>query len=107
MSQRPYVRFSEVKERISIEDCLEVLGIREQFRQQGKGLSGVCPLPQHQHGPQPNPDQFKINRLESGESVFFCHGDCKRGGDVILFGKLMTGLSDAHIRFWFPPLVRF
>ncbi|REJ88598.1 MAG: toprim domain-containing protein [Planctomycetota bacterium] len=100
MSGRAYVSFAEVKQRISIVDALEVLGLADRFRKEGKTYVGVCPLPLHQHGPSPNASQFKIT-VRDGESVFYCFGDCQRGGDVIEFVKLMTGLDNRHVRFWF------
>lgn len=100
MSARAYVSFAEVKERISIVDALQVFGVSQQFQTVGKTVSGVCPLPAHKHGPSPNPNQFKIT-IRDGVSVFHCFGDCQRGGDVIEFVKLMTGLDHQHVRFWF------
>lgn len=100
MSERPYVSFDEVKRRVTILDALEVFGLADRFRREGKTYAGVCPLPGHVHGPSPNPNQFKI-ALQNEVSVFHCFGDCQRGGDVIEFVKLMTGLDHAHVRFWF------
>ena len=98
--QRPYVNFSEVKERIPIPDALAVLGLAERFDRKGDTLSGVCPLPGHKHGPHPNPEQFKINRRE-GVWLWHCFGDCQRGGDVVELVKAMTSYDNAHVRFWF------
>lgn len=101
MSQtRPYVNFAEVKEKISIMDAMEVFGIADRFQWKGKTLVGCCPLPAHPHGPEPNAEQFKVD-IKNGRSVFFCFGDCKAGGSVIDFCMAMTGLDEAHIRFWF------
>lgn len=103
-AQRPYVSFAEVKERVSIPDVLEIMGIAHKFTGKGDHLSGICPLPQHHHGPRPNAEQFKIDR-KNGTWLYKCFGDCngKAGGagDVIAFVKAMTGLTDAHVRFWF------
>jgi DNA primase len=103
-AKRPFVSFSEVKEKISIPDVLEVLGIAQQFTRKADHLSGCCPLPQHRHGPRPNPEQFKID-CKRGTWLYKCFGDCSGqpggAGDVIEFVKAMTGLSDAHVRFWF------
>lgn len=103
-AHRPYVSFAEVKEKISIPDVLDVLGISPQFTRKADHLAGTCPLPQHQHGPRPNSAQFKIDR-KNGTWLYKCFGDCngKPGGagDVVEFVKAMTGLSDAHVRFWF------
>jgi DNA primase len=101
MTQRPYVSFQEIKKKVPIPDVLEVLGIADQFRRKGDSLTGVCPLPSHQHGPSPNPEQFKINRKEDGLWLWKCFGDCDKGGDVIEFVKQMAGLDNAHVRFWF------
>jgi DNA primase len=100
MSERPYVSFAEVKQQITIPDTLELFGIADRFRKEGKTLTGVCPLKSHTHSLSPNPNQFKI-AVRDGVSVFHCFGDCQRGGDVIEFVKLMTGLDDSHVRFWF------
>lgn len=100
MTERAYVSFVEVKQKISVPDVLEVLGVADQFQQIGQTLTGTCPLPDHRHGPQPNRTQFKVN-VKDGISLWHCFGDCQRGGDVIEFAKAMTGYDDAHIRFWF------
>lgn len=97
---RPYIDFKEVKRVISIPDVLESFGLLDRFIRRGETLTGVCPLPQHQHGPSPNPEQFKINQKD-GVWLWHCFGDCQRGGDVIEFTKAMTGHSDAHVRLWF------
>lgn len=103
---RPYVDFREVKARISIPDVLKVFGISDQFRPRGQALVGVCPFPNHQHGPRPNAHQFVID-CKKGVWLYRCFGDCSAdpngsgGGDVISFAKAMTGYSDAHVRFWF------
>lgn len=100
MTERAYMRFAEAKKEISIMDVLQVVGLADRFRREGKTWTGVCPLPDHKHGPSPNPEQFKIS-TRGQESVFYCFGDCQRGGDVIEFVKLMTGLDNQHVRFWF------
>lgn len=100
MAERPYVNFSELKTRVPILDALKALGLAEQFKQTGKGLSGVCPLPSHKHGPMPNPEQFKIDQKD-GVDVWHCFGDCQRGGDVIELVKAVAGLDNAHVRLWF------
>jgi DNA primase len=98
--QRPYVSFAEVKEKVTIPDVLQAFGITDRFTQKGSTLTGVCPFPSHQHGPSPNPEQFKINCRE-GIWLFHCFGDCNRGGDVVEFTKAMTGFDNGHVRFWF------
>ena len=104
MSDRPFVSFAEVKEKVPIPDVLDVFGITDQFRERKEALVGVCPLPQHVHGPRPNDSQFRID-CRKGLWLYKCFGDCADtplgGGDVINFVKAMTGLSDAHVRFWF------
>ena len=100
MNERPYVSFLEVKQRVSIPDVLQVLGIENQFAKIGDRLTGVCPLPNHKHGPKPNREQFKINRKDD-VWVWHCFGDCQRGGDVVELVKSMTGYDNAHVRFWF------
>ncbi len=97
---RPYIDFQEVKARVSIPDALEKLGVLDQFTRKGDVLTGVCPVPEHQHGPQPNDQQFKINK-RGDDWLWKCFGDCNRGGDVIELVKAVQGLSDAHVRFWF------
>ena len=100
MAERPYVSFHEVKEKVSIPDALRIFGLSERFTRQKGVLTGVCPLPSHQHGPKPNPDQFKINE-KNGLWLWHCFGDCHRGGDVIELVKGMTGYDNSHVRFWF------
>ena len=104
MAKRPYVSFAEVKEKVSIPDVLQTLGIADHFRVKENAWIGCCPLLQHQHGPQPNENQFRID-CKKGLWLYRCFGDCAEtdlgGGDVINFVKGMTGLSDAHVRFWF------
>ena len=100
MATRPYVSFAEVKEKVSIPEVLEVLGLIDKFSRKGDSLSGVCPLPSHQHGPRPNPEQFKIN-CKNGLWLWHCFGDCQRGGDVIELVKELTSYDNAHVRFWF------
>ncbi|MHB9080379.1 MAG: toprim domain-containing protein [Pirellulaceae bacterium] len=98
MSQRPYVDFREVKQKISIPEALEALGLGRDFVERNGVLTGVCPI--HTHGPQPNDQQFKINKR--GETwLWHCFGDCQRGGDVIELVKSIKNLSDEHVRFWF------
>lgn len=99
MSARPYVSFAEVKQKVSIPEVLELFELAEGFTLRGATLTGVCPLPSHHHGPQPNPEQFKINE-KGGVWVWHCFGDCQRGGDVIELVKALTGYDDAHVRFW-------
>ena len=104
MSDRPYVSFAEVKAKVTIPDAMKVLGIRDQFTEKTGVLSGACPLPQHQHGPRPNNQQFKAD-AKKGHWLYRCFGDCAThdygGGDVIGFVKAMTESDDAHVRFWF------
>jgi DNA primase len=100
MVARPYVSFTEVKNKVSIPDVLNVLGIADRFQRKNDLLTGVCPLPSHQHGPSPNAEQFKINRKD-GLWLWHCFGDCQKGGDVIELVKQMTGYDDSHVRFWF------
>ena len=97
-SQRPWVDFQEVKRVVSIEDCLEALGIRDQFTKRGPTLSGICPAKDHLHGPSPNNQQWKG---DCEKSEWYCHGDCKRGGDVVELAKAVLGLDNEHIRFFF------
>ncbi len=100
MAERPYISFAEVKEKVSIPDVLEALGIADRFQRNKDLLTGICPLPSHKHGPNPNPEQFKINR-KNGVWLWHCFGDCQKGGDVIELVKEITGFDDVHVRFWF------
>ncbi len=100
MPERPYVSFDEVKQKVPIPDVLRVLGIYARFASKKGVLTGVCPLPSHQHGPNPNPEQFKINQRD-GLWLWHCFGDCQRGGDVIELVKAVTGYDNSHVRFWF------
>jgi DNA primase len=98
--QRPYVSFAEVKQKVTLPEVFQVLGIADRFTRKGDTLSGLCPLPTHVHGPRPNPEQFKVNEKD-GVFLWHCFGDCQRGGDVVEFVKAMTGYDNAHVRFWF------
>lgn len=100
MTERAYVAFQEVKIKVSIPDALQALGIADGFSQKNGSLTGVCPLPSHQHGPHPNPEQFKV-RQKDGVWLWHCFGDCQRGGDIIELVKEITGHDNAHVRFWF------
>ena len=62
MRPRPYITFSEVKVKISIPEVLHKLNLLDQFTEKRGVYTGVCPLPQHKHGPQPNDQQFKIKQ---------------------------------------------
>jgi DNA primase len=97
---RPYVSFAEVKEKVSIPDVLQAFGIADRFTRKDNTLTGVCPFPSHQHGPSPNPEQFKVN-YRDGTWLFHCFGDCNRGGDVVELAKGLTGFDNGHVRFWF------
>ena len=97
--QRPYVDFQQAKRVISVPDVLDALGILDRFRYRETRLSGVCPLPQHQHGPYPNPQQFKAE-VKDGLWLWHCFGDCQQGGDSIELARLLTGLDHAHLRLW-------
>ena len=104
MSQRPYVSFQEIKEKISLPDCFEPLGISpDHFKRKGGKLSGVCPIPSHPHGPCPNPQQWKADN-KKGTWMWNCFG-CENGGDVIELVKRVEFDGDteanAHCRFWF------
>jgi DNA primase len=98
MSQRPYVSFAEVKEKVSILDVLDALGIADHFQRKNDTLTGVCPLPAHKHGPCPNTEQFKISVKKN---LWKCFGDCDKGGDIISLVKEYMGYDDAHVRFYF------
>ena len=71
--RRPYIDFQEVKEKVSIPDALEALGLLDQFTEKKSVWSGVCPNPKHEHGPQPNNQQFKFDNRR-GEWLFKCFG---------------------------------
>lgn len=96
---RVFVDFQEAKRVVTVPDVLSVLGFLDQFDRHGETLSGCCPLPQHQHGPYPNREQWKA-RPRDGIWLWHCFGDCQRGGDSIELAKLLTGYSNQHIRLW-------
>ena len=100
MSERPFVSFAEVKQKVSVPDVLVVFGILDRFRRRGDVLTGVCPLPGHKHGPSPNPEQWRAD-CRKGVWQWYCFGDCQRGGDVVELAKALTGYDNAHVRFWF------
>ena len=86
MSDRPYISFAEVKEKVPIPDALAALGILDRFQQHGEKLSGCCPALSHSHGPRPNPQQWKANKNSLGIWLFHCFG-CGAGGDVDFAGQ--------------------
>jgi len=100
MGTRPYVSFDECKQKVSIPDVLEELGIGDRFVKRNGTLVGVCPFPSHIHGPSPNSEQFKIN-LVDGVWIWKCWGDCRSAGNVVQFVMRMKGLSAEHARFFF------
>lgn len=79
MADRPYVSFAEVKQHISIPDALRVLGLAGEFTDANGTLAGVCPLPEHRHGTQPDREQEptgegglslrRRNEFQRGETV--------------------------------------
>lgn len=99
-SRRVYVDFAEVKRRVGIPEVLTAFGIADRFERKGDKLSGVCPLPQHPHGPYPNPDGFKAD-LKDGVWLWHCFGDCQRGGDVVELVKFLANLDNSQVRHWF------
>jgi DNA primase len=100
MSDRPFISFVEVKEKVPIPDALAALGILDRFHQHGEKLSGVCPSKGHAHGPRPNPQQWKANKNGQGLWLWHCFG-CKAGGDVVELVKQVTGYDNSHVRFFF------
>lgn len=111
MSIRPssarYVKFAEIKEKITFEQILSQYGLGE-FRQEKDSLIGRCPI----HKGRFNPNQFHINLTRK---LWNCFGDCKRGGNILDFVALMEGLNpddkdDLHktgliIKSWFPEII--
>ena len=100
MSDRPFISFAEVKEKVPIPDALAALGILDRFHRHGEKLSGICPSKSHAHGPRPNPQQFKANKNSQGLWLWHCFG-CKAGGDVVELVKKVTGYDNSHVRFFF------
>ncbi len=100
MSDRPYISFAECKQKISIAEVLEKLGLTD-FQITANQISGVCPLPSHEHGPRPNPQQFKAHPKD-GVWLWRCFSpECGRGGDIIELVKAITDFDNEHVRFWF------
>lgn len=100
VQRRVYVDFQEVKRVVPLPEVLQAFGVFDQFQEASGTFTGVCPLPQHQHGPYPNPEQFKAT-VRDGVWVWHCFGDCQRGGCVVEFVKLMAGLDNRSVRHWF------
>jgi len=100
MLKRPYVDFSQVKDRVSIPEALDKFGVLDQFKEGQGRWRGVCPLPQHKHVGS-NDNQFVFdNKRETW--LWHCFGDCQEGGDVIKLVMRMTEDDDpAHARLWF------
>lgn len=100
MGTRPFVSFDECKQKVPIPDVLQKMGISERFANRNGTLVGICPFPNHLHGPSPNAEQFKINIVDD-VWLWRCWGDCKTAGNVVQFVMRMLGLSAEHARFWF------
>ncbi len=97
-----HVDFQTVKARVSIPDALRELDLLDQFTVREHSVSGVCPVPTHEHNPvRPNPQQFKADD-KKGTWLWKCFSpECGLGGDVIELVKQVTGLSNQHVRLWF------
>lgn len=68
-----FVDFAELKSRVNITQVLEMLGI--ELKPSGQQLRGLCPI----HNGN-NPRGFVVTP-EKG--VWYCFGDCGKGGDLI------------------------
>ena len=70
-----HVDFAEAKRVVTVPDVLEACGIPlEQFRLTEDRMSGVCPLPTHQHNPiKPNAQQWKAD-CKKGYWLWKCFG---------------------------------
>jgi DNA primase len=90
-SSERWVDFSEIKQKITFEMILDHYGLTNTFKRKGPILTGVCPI----HGSGLNPSQFKID-LSKGTGAWNCFGDCKEGGDMIVFVQRMEKASSLH-----------
>ncbi len=80
-----YVSFAEIKQSVSIETVCEWYGV--QLKKDGETLRGCCPI--HKGD---DPRAFVVT---PHKQMFYCHGECKKGGDVI---ELVRQIDDvSHI----------
>lgn len=100
MATRPYVSFTEVREKVPLPAVLDALNVTGVTKRGTDKWRGICPLPSHPTGPNRNDTQFTMD-TNKGVWLYRCWGDCQRAGDVIDFAKAMTGYDDKKIRFWF------
>ena len=76
-----FIDFGALKERVSIEQVIAMLGI-DNLKRQGAQLRGPCPI----HGGN-NPREFVVTP-EKG--LFFCFAGCGGGDQIALVSKMKT-----------------
>jgi hypothetical protein len=77
------VNFSELKEKISIEQVVSALGIK--LKQHGHQLRGVCPIC--------NDGGDRAFVVTPAKSVYYCFGKCRAGGDMLALYSRARGVS--------------
>jgi hypothetical protein len=84
-----FVNFAELKQRTSIEDVLQALGLLSQLKGNGQQLRGKCPL--HRSGGN---REFVVT---PAKNVWYCFGECQAGGDQLeLYAKVKgIGVKEA------------
>jgi DNA primase len=73
-----WIDFAEVRAKVSLEAVLlEMYGLGDRLKRQGKKLFGPCPI--HQ-GDSPRAFQVDLEK-----NVYFCFSGCRKGGNAIDF----------------------
>ena len=75
MRKNAYIDFGALKERISILQVLEMLNLSSALKPEGERLLGRCPI--HKG------DDEREFIVTPAKGLWFCHGQCNAGGDMI------------------------
>lgn len=87
MASSRWIVYEEVKKAVNVEDVLRRYDLLSSFRPQGQKLVGPCPIHEGQ-----SDRRFAVSPSRDG---YFCHGSCKKGGNVI---DLVAALEGVGIR---------
>ena len=93
-----WVDFAACKQ-IPLIEIFQALGIPHDFAKHGESWRGVCPLPSHKHGSQPNARQFVITQKPHGQ-LWHCFG-CQQGGDGVSMVRLVANVVNNGAREWY------
>ncbi len=96
----PFIAFSHLKRRVSIEAVLNAEGLATSLKRRGQRLVGPCPV----HGGD-NPQAFVV---DLARDLWYCFTRCQGGGDVVELVRLVcTALDIASARTIWLPWPRF